>query len=252
MSILMIICLLFACGSILGWVLELLFRRYVSTHKWINPGFLVGPYLPLYGFGLTLLFVISYYLRFDELINLSSAMNIILIIILMSLMMTVIEYITGIIFIKGMGIKLWDYSDRFGNIQGIICPLFSFFWTIIAIIFYFFLRPLCITLVDWFSVNAQHNLWLPFVLGMFYGVIFVDICYSFNITSKIRAFAKENKVIIKWEAFKEEVRDFHEKTKSKISFMFPLKSRFDVKDHLTNYIRKVKEKLSLNDKNDNN
>ncbi|MGN0035225.1 MAG: hypothetical protein ACI364_05820 [Coriobacteriales bacterium] len=34
--------------------MELFFRRFISSNnpqrKWINPGFLAGPYLPLYGF----------------------------------------------------------------------------------------------------------------------------------------------------------------------------------------------------------
>ena len=44
---------LFYIGSSLGWVLELFFRRFISGNnperKWINPGFMVGPYVPLYG-----------------------------------------------------------------------------------------------------------------------------------------------------------------------------------------------------------
>ena len=42
---------LFAVGALCGWVIELFFRR-LNSKKWINPGFLHGPYLPLYGFGL--------------------------------------------------------------------------------------------------------------------------------------------------------------------------------------------------------
>ena len=38
---------LFYIGSSLGWVLELLFRRFISGNnperKWINPGFMGGP-----------------------------------------------------------------------------------------------------------------------------------------------------------------------------------------------------------------
>lgn len=39
---------LFFIGSVLGWVLELFYRRFISganpERKWINPGFCVGPY----------------------------------------------------------------------------------------------------------------------------------------------------------------------------------------------------------------
>ncbi len=54
---------LFFLGSVGGWVLELFFRKFLSAsnpgHKWINPGFCVGPYVPLYGFGLCISYAIS-------------------------------------------------------------------------------------------------------------------------------------------------------------------------------------------------
>ena len=50
---------LFFIGSVLGWCVEVLFRRCFTAKKWINPGFLTGPYLPLYGFGVAGLFGIS-------------------------------------------------------------------------------------------------------------------------------------------------------------------------------------------------
>ena len=54
---------LFMIGSMVGWTLELFFRKFISTknpdRKWINPGFLTGPGLPLYVFGLIGLFVMS-------------------------------------------------------------------------------------------------------------------------------------------------------------------------------------------------
>ena len=60
MKYFLVIAFLFIIGSTIGWVIELLFRRFFSAHKWINPGFLVGPYLPLYGFGLCALFGLAY------------------------------------------------------------------------------------------------------------------------------------------------------------------------------------------------
>ena len=54
---------LFFIGSVLGWVLELVFRKFFSPgnpeHKWINPGFCVGPYVPLYGTGLCVLYLMA-------------------------------------------------------------------------------------------------------------------------------------------------------------------------------------------------
>ena len=60
MSILLTLAYLFFIGSILGWVLELLFRNLTHSHKtWINPGFCTGPYLPIYGFGLCVLYLLA-------------------------------------------------------------------------------------------------------------------------------------------------------------------------------------------------
>ena len=54
---------LFFIGCELGWGLEVLFRRFISKNnperRWINPGFLIGPYLPLYGTGLVALYLMA-------------------------------------------------------------------------------------------------------------------------------------------------------------------------------------------------
>ena len=46
---------LFIIGSFIGWIGEVIFRRFFSMKRWINPGFLKGPCLPLYGFGVCIL-----------------------------------------------------------------------------------------------------------------------------------------------------------------------------------------------------
>ena len=47
------ICILFVY-SIAGWFMES-FRGWIKTGKFVNRGFLIGPCLPIYGFGLVLL-----------------------------------------------------------------------------------------------------------------------------------------------------------------------------------------------------
>lgn len=55
MKILTTISALFIIGGSAGWLIELIFRRMVHG-KWINPGFLCGPCLPLYGTGVLVLY----------------------------------------------------------------------------------------------------------------------------------------------------------------------------------------------------
>ena len=217
MEIFLNLAFLFFIGSILGWILELFFRKFISTKRWINPGFLTGPYLPIYGFGLSVLYLISK-------IDMSFIPNIIaqkiLIIVFMALAMTVIEYIAGIIFIKGMNVKLWDYSNEWGNIKGIICPLYSFFWAILGIIYYFFINPIVIDSINW----LYNNLVFSFFIGVFFGIIIIDIVHSFDLAVKIKKIAKENDILVKLEELKKNIREDAEKSKEKIHYLFTLKS----------------------------
>ena len=113
MSIFLVLTFLFFVGSIIGWALELLWRRFFSQNnperKWLNPGFLNGPYLPLYGLSLCILFSLSF-IRVTWVSDRWFQETILFII--MALCITVMEYIAGLIFIKGMHIKLWDYSKN--------------------------------------------------------------------------------------------------------------------------------------------
>lgn len=242
MDLFLCLCVLFCVGSCTGWILELLFRRFVSTHKWINPGFLTGPYLPIYGFGVCTLFILSYYLDFAKWFNVSQIINDIIIIVIIGITMTLIELIAGLIFIKGLNIKLWDYSDRKFNYKGIICPTFTLIWTFIGALFYYFLFSLFKNLLNWFATSSLSNAHIPFILGIFYGIFIIDLCSSLQITVKIRKFAKENKIIIAFEKFKENIREVETKSKRKIHYVFPFKSGISFKEQLSKYLEKIKNK----------
>ena len=120
-------------GSVIGWMIEVVWRRFVSSHKWVNPGFLNGPYLPIYGFSICTLFALSFlsvsFVR-DELYQK------LVLFILMALAITLMEFFAGLIFIKGMKIRLWDYSDNRFNFMGIICLPYSICWVILRAIYY--------------------------------------------------------------------------------------------------------------------
>lgn len=107
----------FYIGCTLGWLLELFFRRIVHG-KWVNPGFLIGPYLPIYGFGvLTLLFFLNKLIHKKIKIK---KINITPLIVFLSILIivSVIEYFASV----GMELlfhkRWWDYSyDKF-NLNG--------------------------------------------------------------------------------------------------------------------------------------
>lgn len=198
---------IFMASAVTGWVIELFYRRFVSLKRWINPGFLNGPYLPMYGFGA----VILYCACFLPLPKWCVA-------IILAVSLTVLEYVTGLIFIKGLKIKLWDYSSRAGNVQGIICPLYSLFWAAIAFAFVFLLfEPMHMA-----AQRVSANLSSVFVLGLFYGVFAVDVCVSFNLSLKVRTVAKKLKEIVHYEELKAFVNERRKKNMTRRRFLFPL------------------------------
>ena len=221
MTALLVLTFLFFAGSIIGWGIELFWRRFFSKNnpekKWINPGFLTGPYLPLYGLSLCLLFALSFIdVSFVE----SKWLQKFLLFILMAFAITVMEFIAGLIFIKGMKIKLWDYSKNWLNIQGIICPQYSFYWVLLSGAYYFLVHPRILEWLYWFT----NHLSFSFVVGFFYGVFTIDLCYTFQISAKIREYAKENKLEIRYENLKESIRKRNEEFEERKRFFFALKS----------------------------
>lgn len=143
MSLFLSLAYLFFIGSVLGWVLELFFRRFISSanpeRKWINPGFCVGPYVPLYGSGLCILYLLAS--LGDTWAFGATAAGRMLLFLCMAVSMTAIEYLVGILLLKCFKLRLWDYSMMRGNIRGLICPAFSLIWAAMGAVYYFFVHP---------------------------------------------------------------------------------------------------------------
>ena len=240
MNVFLTLAFLFFIGSLIGWCIEVIFRKFFSTsnpeHKWVNPGFLVGPYLPLYGFGLCILYLLASLEKYSLISN--PIVNRIVLFIVMAIGMTLIEYIAGLIFIKGMNVKLWDYSDDWGNIQGIICPLFSFFWAVLGAVYYFFIHPYILNALAWLS----RNLAFSFVIGFFFGVFILDFCYSAKVLAKIRKFAADNELIVKYDELREHIRKSRETRHEKSKFMFSFRSETPFSEQLRQYLDKAREK----------
>ena len=205
---------LFMIGSIFGWVIELIYRRFAHDNKerkWVNPGFLTGPYIPLYGFALCLLFILS---NFGEEFVEEASRNKIILFFIMALCITIVEYIAGVICIKVFNVRLWDYSNEVLNIQGIICIKFSFYWWLLSAFYYFFINDEIIKSLMWLDQNIEFSFWT----GIFYGVFMVDLCQSANVIKRLRAFAKENKIIVVYERFQENAKETIEQILNKNKF----------------------------------
>lgn len=123
--------------SFAGWNLETGFAS-IKKSKFINRGFLRGPLCPIYGFGTILIILFSKLLSkvvFNE-FNLL-LLNVFLAIILV----TALEYITGLLLEKIFHSKWWDYSDNDFNFNGYICLKYSLLWGVLAFFLIQFVHP---------------------------------------------------------------------------------------------------------------
>ena len=246
MNLPLILAYLFFIGSVLGWFMELFFRKFFSKtnpeHRWINPGFCTGPYLPLYGTGLCTLYLLAsleQYLPFESII-----LTRIVPFFLMAVMMTIIEFIAGFISLKVSKVRLWDYTEEKGNIMGIICPKFSLFWAILGGVYYFLIHPYIKESLTWLS----RNLAFSFFIGLFFGVFIVDMCNSAQLLVKLKRFAEENEVILRYENIKAQIKERNEKIlnrtafKKRYQFIHPFATDKPLNEVLKEYVESLEEK----------
>lgn len=214
MQIFAIIATLFVIGSLVGWIIEVFFRRFFSRKKWMNPGFLTGPYLPIYGFGVIGLYALSeIFFSIEIESKLPQWALVIITILIIGAILIAIEFIAGLIFIKGLGLKLWDYSNQKGNTMGIICPLFDLLWTAAGAIYFFFIHPGLRDAIAWISIESNNVYYL--FIGMVLGMMLVDAAYSIHLAKVVSKFAKSNKVVLKLSEIQEKVRESKLNNKNK-------------------------------------
>ena len=99
--------LLFMTYSILGWIMEVT-DKFITKGKFVNRGFLIGPYCPIYGWGaLIMTLTLTRYIN-DKLVLFVMAI----------VVCSILEYMTSYVMEKIFHIRWWNYSnDRF-NING--------------------------------------------------------------------------------------------------------------------------------------
>ena len=118
------IVLFFFFFSIIGWLWEV-FYFIVIKGQLVNRGFLRGPWLPIYGFGCALLILFTKSKKLRKLLN-SPMWTFIFI----TIFCTALEYITSYVIEKHTGVRYWDYSKLFMNINGRVCLKNSIFFGI--------------------------------------------------------------------------------------------------------------------------
>lgn len=253
---------LFLLGSIAGYFIEVVFRRLVSVKRWVNPGFLRGPYLPIYGFGLVIMMVLSisltsalspyfnFYNPLGDLPGLAfsyATVNDLLIIFIIFIALQGLEFIAGVIFVNGFKVKLWDYSNMRGNYKGIVCPQFALIWFVACVIYYYALNPFIFEVFRYlfsflFGIGSDRsiNYSVIFILGIVYGVFIIDLVQSLGIFKKVTSIAKKSKTVLYLEKVKRDMDYELKNSKKKLINLVPKDKREEIEKRKIENQEKIK------------
>ena len=158
--------LIFIIYTFLGWTAEVIFV-YITTKKFVNRGFLIGPACPIYGFGAVLLIINLSKIKGNNFKKFIVAM----------LVFSAFEFIASWILEVVFHQRWWDYSDAIFNIQGRICLSFSLLWGIIGVLFANFIHPFIKGKVDK-GVSRSTLKVQRVLLYSFLGILLVDFIAS--------------------------------------------------------------------------
>ncbi len=133
--------------SFLGWLIEVMLNL-VLQRRLVSPGFVFGPFCPVYGFGGVI----------AALLLSPLSQNILAVFAFGVIITSVVEHTGHWLLEKLYSLKLWDYSYRKLNLNGRICMLNSLLFGILAVLVVYIVQP--------FVVNLTANLPRGFVIAI--------------------------------------------------------------------------------------
>lgn len=169
--------------SFFGWIFE---SVYVSLRKrrWVNRGFLLGPFLPIYGGGAVMMLFVSEPFK----------SNLILTYFAGAVGATLLELVTGMVMESIFKVRYWDYSDRKYNYKGYICLESAVLWGFFTIAMNQAVHPALLRLLA--AVPA-----LP--LHVVFGI--VSVFLVFDIISSVKEALDLRDMLEKMESLREEM-----------------------------------------------
>lgn len=124
--------------AMVGWIWETSLAA-VKRHKFVDTGFLIGPITPIYGFG-----VLGVIYLLEPWRN-----QLGLLFIFATILVSLLEYVTGFLLEKLFHTKWWNYEKVPLNIQGRVALPVSLFWGVCCVLIIRFVQPEVVQLVNW-------------------------------------------------------------------------------------------------------
>ena len=141
--------------------------------------FLYGPFCGIYGVGavIMIMFLNKYFNKNNHILFLGGF-----------IVGSVVEYLISLIGELMLNVRWWDYSNRFLNINGRICLLYSIFWGLLAIYLMRVINPRVDKLINWLktkiNINVAKTLTLITTILLFIDCVASGFAISFCLIRK--------------------------------------------------------------------
>ena len=168
---------LFFIYSIAGWIMESV-NISIRNKKITNRGFLVGPYCPIYGWGVVLITILLQ--KYHE--------DIVATFFLSILICGTLEYATSYFMEKIFKARWWDYSTRKFNINGRICLETLIPFGIAGTAITMWINPFLLKYINMIPVEI-----MQIILGVISILFIVDIIVSLKIILNLKEMSREFK-----------------------------------------------------------
>ncbi|MBR5369682.1 MAG: putative ABC transporter permease [Bacilli bacterium] len=192
MYLLMYLFLIFFIYSIIGYIIEVTSCIIITKKFTMSRGYLLGPYIPVFGFGALLMVTLLSKYKND----------VIVLFILSGFLCSAVEYFVSLLMELIFKLRWWDYSKDKFNINGRICLRNGFLFGIGGVIIVKYFHPL----LDSFLLSLGHNT-IIIVGWIFAGIIIIDTIISTFTISKLKIDTKKYLNQDATDVIKEQVAD---------------------------------------------
>ena len=152
--------------------------KLIEKKKFINRGFLIGPYCPIYGWGAVAITIL-----------LSRYMSDPIVLFIMAIVIcSILEYFTSYFMEKKYHARWWDYSSKKFNINGRICLETMIPFGILGVAIMYVTNPLLFSLFEKIPEMALHIISAVLLIGFL-----IDNIISSNVIESINV--EGNKLI---------------------------------------------------------
>lgn len=157
----------------------------VLKARWVNRGFMRGPFLPIYGSGAIVVLIFTLPFRTNAVLVFFAGM----------ISATILEYFTGAAMEKLFHMRYWDYSNQRLNLNGHICVTSSLAWGAFSVVLTLYGH----TLVEKLAMRLNRN-FLEVI------VFLLTVYISIDMAESVREAFNLKEVLLSLEESSEEFR----------------------------------------------